>query len=365
MQDQEILKAKLEHANFTVADKPYEFSTGITLDQDKLVGIHQTKHGMNIPVAEIIDDYDSLEDRLKRVFANQYSLDEHEKLPLNFMLIDCGIYGIKSPDPYGGMSIAGTLTEPAIHAATMPDDEISVCGQYKKMLPINSPHHFMNGKPHMFCHTLSHSNVDQMYPLLSSDSQLNCRMIFPNKKVEGTGGVLPEDCESLISYVKNKDNGVMLHSHTVCHDSMYPNYDRPTVTEVLSADARSGGTVKSQHLIALKNGTFPVTWYMSREEDKKHIKDDGVLAPIDDYAFKTFHFIDSCNESRATNFKRLGIWVDMDHMKVEKVPKVTAKMKFKILPIVPYHEEGKEHIPYQNFIRHIKRELQQVDKPFC
>jgi hypothetical protein len=363
MNDQELVKAKLEHANLTVADKPYEFSTAITLTREQLGRINTTPGGVNIPISEVIDNYPQVEDRLKRVFANQYSLDDHVKSPLNFMLVNAGIYGIKSPDPYGGMTLGGTLTLPAVHAATMPTDEISPCGGHRKLLPGSKPHYFVNGFPHVFHHTLSHNNVDNQYELIENKSVLNTRLVFPNMQVEGNGGVLPSDDKALVDYVKNKNNGVFIIGHQVNENSVYPGGDRPTITEVLSADARQGGSVKSQHLIAVKNGTFPATWY-NNAVDKRHIRDEGVVVPVDDFAHKTYHFIDSCNESRATNFHTAGIWWDVDHINLTNIPKITAKLKFKILPIVPYHEYGKEHIPYQNFVKHLRNEITQVDKPF-
>jgi hypothetical protein len=263
------------------------------------------------------------------------------------------------------MSIGGTLTMPAIHAATMPTDELTPDGQYRKLLSINMPHHFIGGRPHMFHHTMSHNNVDNSYDLLRADSRLNNRLIFPStKKTEGSGGTIPSENADLVEYVKNKCNGVFLHGHTVNNQSMYPSNQRPTMTQMLTSDARDGGTVKTQNLVAVRDGTFPATWYQTKESDRKHIRDEGVVAPIDDYAYKLYHFVDSVNEARATNFKTMGMWMDVDHMKIGNIPKITAKIKFKILPIVPYHEEGKEYIPYHNLVRHLKREIEQVDKPF-
>lgn len=362
MHDQKILKAKLEHANYTVADQPYEFSTTMTLNDDQLKRISTASNGCNIPLSEVIDNYDSVENRIKRVMGDQYSLDDYRKLPLNFLLVDAGISGIKSPDPYGGMTLGGTITLPAVHAATLPTDELTPCKRYRKLLAIDKPHHFINGAPHAFSHTLSHNNVDNEYKLLGSDFKLNHRLVFPSKSAEGSGGVLPSDPKLLVNYVKNGD--VFMHGHVVDQDSMYP-MGNPTVTEILSADARQGGSVKSQHLVAVKNGNYPVAWYQNRKEDEKHIRDEGVVVPIDDFAYKTFHFIDSCNEARSTNFNNCCIWWDMDHMNIHKLPKITAKLKFKILPIVPHHEEGKEFVPYQNFVRHLKNEIEHVDKPFA
>jgi hypothetical protein len=361
MHDQKILKAKLEHANYTVADQPYEFSTTMTLDEDKLKQIHSTDGGVHIPLSSVIDNYDKVENRLKRVIGDQYSLDDHKKLPINFLLVDAGISGIKSPDPYGGMTLGGSITLPAVHAATLPTDELTPCRRHRKLLPINQPHYFINGNPHAFSHTLSHHNVDNEYKLLGSDSKLNSRMVFPSKKAEGSGGELPSDPRLLVDYVKGSD--VFLHGHVVDQDAMYPS-GNPTVTEILSADARAGGSVKSQYLVAIKNGNYPVVWWQSKKEDEKHIRDEGAVVPIDDFAYRMFHFIDSCNEARSTNFDKCCIWWDIDHLNIHRVPKITAKLKFKILPVVPYHEEGKEFVPYQNFVRHLKSEIDQVDKPF-
>lgn len=360
---QAMIQAKLDHADYTVADTPYEFSTGMTLNRDQIAQIQNNPGGSNIPLAEVIDNYESIEDRIKRLMADQYSLNSHTKLPLNFMLINASIHGIKSPDPYGGMSLGGTLTMPAIKAATTPIDILTPCGKYRRLLPvINHPHYYINGSPHAFCHTMSHNNVDNEYKLLGPESVLNTKLVFPTKETEGmTGGVLPSNHAELIPYARQRAS---LHLHEANQNSVYP-VGNPTITEMLSADSKQGGALKSQYVVSIKNGNYPTEWYKEKPQDSVHIKDEGVVAPIENFALKTFHFIDSLNESRCANFKNTGIWWDMDHLKCEKIPKITAKLKFKILPIVPFHKDGeKEHIPYQNFIRHLKAELDHVDKPF-
>jgi hypothetical protein len=370
MQDQPLIVAKLDHANYTVADTPYEFSTKITLDKNHLRRINESKRGLNIPFSEVIDDYPSFKRRLQHVFADQYSLGEPEKLPLNFMLLNAGVTGIKSPDPYGSMGIHGALTLPAVHAATMPTDVLTPDRKFKKVVPINMPHEYVGSEPYAFSHTLSHHNIDNYYDLISHDSKLNNRLIFPSSlSQEGTGGVVPGDGDTklMMEYLKDRRNGVLLHGHAVNTENVYP-VAHPTVTEMLTSQARSSkgeANVKSDYLIAVKNGNFPVSWYHSDDKEKKHIRDEGVLVPIDNFAHKTFHLIDSCNEARSTNFESSGIWWQLDHLNLEKVPKITAKIKFRIIPIVPYHEEDeKVFVPYHNFVKHLKAQLVKVDKPF-
>lgn len=370
MQDQPLIKAKLEHANYTVADQPYEFSTKITLDKNHLRRIYAEKEGLNIPFSEVIDDYPNFKRRLQHVFSDQYSLSDPEKLPLNFMLLNAGITGIKSPDPFGAMSIHGALTLPSIHAATMPTDIVTPCGRFRKIVPTNMPHEYCGAQPYAFNHTLSHHNIDNYYDLISHDSKLNNQLVFPSSMAkEGTGGVIAggNDVDLMMGYLKNRRNGVLLHGHAFNTDTVYPE-GKPTVTEMLTSQARSSkgeANVKSEHLVAIKNGCLPVSWYHSDDSEKKHIRDEGVLVPIDNFAHKTYHLIDSCNEARSTNFENCGIWWDIDHDNVDKIPKITAKVKFRILPIVPYHEDDeKVFVPYHNFVKHLKAQLVKVDKPF-
>lgn len=359
MQEQEIVKAKLDHANYTVADTPYEFSTSITLDGDQLDRIKTSENGMHIPLAEVIDEPEKVEESIKRRMGFNYSLDDHSKMPLNFVLLDASVTGLKSPDPNGSMMIGGSIALPAVHAATFPFDDLTPDGRYKKVLPYHLPAHFVNGNAHAFSHTLGHTNVDNEYSLISRGSAISPRIIFPSGETEGTGGVLPEDDAKLVEHAKRH---LVLHGHAINENSVYPGNCRPTISEVLSADSRAGGAVKSQHLVALRNGSFPVAWY-GKDQDQKFHRDEGVVAPIDDFTYRTFHFMDSCNESRSTNFKDCCIWWDIDHLK--SVPKVKAKIKFKILPIVPFHEDkGKVFIPYQNMVKHLRASLRTVDKPF-
>jgi hypothetical protein len=362
-----IIQSKLDHANYTVADRPYEFSTGITLTPTLLEKMNNTRGGCNFQLSEVIDNFPSVETRLKQLFTNQYSLDDPDKFLLNFLLISAGITGIRTPDPYNGRTIAGTLTQPAVHASTMPTDVLSADRQHKKMLPFNFPASFVDGHEHAFTHTLTPEMASHNHILLDGSSMLNDRLIFPqNRDREGTGGSLPPDDDVLVNYVKNKNNGVLVHGHSVNNDSMYPT-DRhyPTREEMLTADAKKGGVVETQHIVALRDGGFAPTWYDSKDNDRVHKKEKGVQAPIDDFARKTYHFIDSMNEARSTNFHNTGLWMDIDHGNLPKIKGITAKMSFKILPIVPFHKEGKEFIMYHNFVKHLKDEIKVVDRPFA
>lgn len=360
MQNQEVVRAKLEHANYTVADTPYEFSTSMTLNGDQLERIRNSPDGHHIPLSEIIDEPGKIEEHIRKRMGFNYSLDDHSKIPVNFVLLDASITGIKSPDANGSLMIGGTLATPAVHGATFPYDSVSADGRYRKLLPYLGASHFVNGNPHAFSHTMSPNSTDAEYPLISRGTALNPRIVFPNGETEGTGGTLPSDDDMLVAHARDR---LVLHGHAINENSVYPSGARPTISEVMSADSRAGGAVKSQYLVALKNGTFPVAWYMGSDDDKRFHRDEGVVAPLDDFAHRSFHFMDSCNESRATNFNDCCMWWDVDHLK--SVPKMKAKIKFKILPIVPYHEKkGKVFIPYQNLVKHLKTTLHRVDKPF-
>lgn len=370
MTEQPLIKIKQEHANYTVADQPYEFSTKVTFNKDHLKRISESKNGANFVFSDIIDDYPRLEKRLKHVFADQYSLSDPEKLPLNFLLLNAGITGIKSPDPYGAMSIHGALTMPVVHGATMPTDVLVDGGKYKKILPLNMPHEYNGAEPYIFHHTMTHNNIDNYYDLIRHDSKLNHKLIFPSSMaMEGTGGVIPGDgdVDIMMEYLKDKKNGVLLHGHAINTDNVYPN-GIPTITEMLTSQGRSTkgeANVKSEYLVAIKKGAFPETWYHSDDGDKKYIRDEGVLTNIDNFAHKKYHLLDSYNEARSTNLRSSGMCIDIDHINVDKIPKITAKVKFRIIPIVPCHDkEDKVFVPYHNFVKHVKSQLVKVDKPF-
>jgi hypothetical protein len=369
-EEQPLIKAKLDHANYTVADTPYEFSVKINLDKNQLRRINETKGGLNIPMSDVIEDYPLFKKRLQHVFSDQYSLKDPEKLPLNFLLLNAGITGIKSPDPYGSMGIHGALTMPAVHAATMPTDVTTPDGRFKKILPVNIPHEYKGGDPYVFHHTPTHFNVDNYYDLISHDNVLNNQLVFPSSmNKEGTGGVVPGggDVNFMMKDLKNRNKGLLMYGHAVNNDTVYPEC-RPTVTEMLTSQARSSrgeANVKSDFLVAIRNGSFPASWYQNDAKERKFVRDEGALTPIDNFANKMYHFIDSCNEARSTNFENCGMWWDIDHLNLEKVPKITAKIKFRIVPIVPYHEgDEKIFVPYHNFVKHLKNQLVEVDQPF-
>jgi hypothetical protein len=92
-------------------------------------------------------------------------------------------------------------------------------------------------------------------------------------------------------------------------------------------------------------------------------REEGALVPLDNYVNDMYDFMDGINESRCTNFETLGLWMNLDCLK--DVPKVTSKLSFRIVPIVPRHKDGgKLMIPYNNYMKHLTHALSAVDKPF-
>lgn len=361
MNDQAILKAKLEHEeNYTVADSPLVVTMTATLDRDKLRRIAASKDGEVIPVSEIIDNFDDIENNLKKKLAFSYSLvEDPDRFLLNFLLLDCVISDIQSPDNNGGMVLGGSVALPNFYSASTPIDDITSCKKYKKLIDLNAPFHYVLGQPHAFSHSLKHSKVDAEHVLLSATSQLNPKILFPgnnickNNSLQGSGGAIHFTQDGRLM------SDVLLHGHVIDNDTMYPQNKYSTITEVLSAESSGKGGVKSQHVVAIPSTAAPRYWF---SKYNVYDRDQGACVPLPEYAFQTYNFIDQYNASRCTNFRKCGICWNLECLK--DVPQIKMKLTFNILPIVQKHDSGKEFIPYNNFVRHLSNSIIQVDKPF-
>lgn len=353
MDEQSIVRAKLDHDElYTIADQPMDLTMTATIDKDQLKAISASREGHVIPIAEVVDNYEDVEASLKKKLAFNYSLDDPSKFPVNFLLLDASISDIQSPDNNGGMVIGGSLALPQMYSSTMSIDDISPCGEYRKIIDHDAPVHYVMGQPHAFSHSLKHSRVDVSHPLITRHSKINPQILFPDGKIRGSGGVPPP------KYAELKNNA-LLHGHVIDNESMYPEGSYSTVTEMLSADSSGHGGVKSRHLVAIPNKAYPRHWYKDR---KSCDREQGAVVDLGDYASDMFDFIDQYNASRSTNFKKCGIWWNAEILK--EVPKIKAKLSFRIVPIVPRHVEGKELIPYNNFVKHLLSVITKVDKPF-
>lgn len=353
MEEQSILKAKLEHEElYTVADMPMDITMTATLDKEQLEEIGSSKKGHVIPIAKVVDNYDDVVESLKKKLAFSYSLEDPSKFKLNFLLLDANISDIQSPDNNGGMVLGGSLAFPQMYSTTMATDDISPCGKYRKVLDLDAPTHFVMGQSHAFCHSLKHSRVDVSHPLMTRHSKLNPVMVFPDGTIKGSGGVPPPKFATLAKDAR-------LYGHVIDNCSMYPDGQFSTITETMTVDGSGNGGVKSQHIVAIPNSAWPRSWY----SDKKSCdREEGAVVPLHDYAKDMYNFIDKYNASRSTNFDKCGIWWNTECLK--KVPQIKAKLAFRIVPIVPKHKDGKEYIPYNNFVRHLTRAINQTDKPF-
>lgn len=352
-EQQTIVRAKHDHDElYTIADQPMDLTTTITLDEEKLSLIAASREGHVIPIMELIDNYEDFENYYRKKLAFNYSLDGHEKFPVNFLLLDATISDIQSPDNNGGMVLGGSLAFPSMYSSTLPIDELSPCGGYRKILDHDAPIHFVMGQPHAFSHSLKHSRVDASHPLITRHSKINPQILFPDGSIRGTGGVPPPKYADL---AKN----AILHGHVIDNESMYPEGSYSTITEILSADSSGHGGVKSKHLVALPNKSWPRQWYRGR---KTCDREQGAVVELGDYATDMYDFIDQNNASRSTNFKKCGIWWNAETLK--KVPQIKAKLSMRIVPIVPKHADGKELIPYNNFVKHLSSVITTVDKPF-
>jgi hypothetical protein len=353
MDEQSIVKAKLEHDDlYTIADQPMDLTTTMTLDKDDLNTISASREGHVIPLAEVIDNYEDVENSLKKKLAFNYSLDDPSKFPINFLLLDASISDIQSPDNNGGMVLGGSLAFPSMYSSTFSIDDLSPCGGYRKVLDHDAPMHFVMGQPHAFSHALKHARVDVSHPLITRHSKINPQIMFPDGQIRGSGGTPPPKYEQL-------KKSSLLHGHTIDNESMYPDGSYSTITEILSADSSGHGGIKSKHLVALPNKSFPRYWY---KEKKSSDREQGAVVELGEYASDMFDFIDTYNTNRSTNFNKCGIWWNTETLK--PVPQIKAKLSFRIVPIVPKHDEGKELIPYNNFVKHLSSVITSTEKPF-
>ena len=141
-------------------------------------------------------------------------------------------------------------------------------------------------------HPFNNSTVDKSYELLRKDMLLNQPLLFPDGKVRGRGGRLPDVLD---------ERSIMLHGHTISNDSAFPDGQRPTVSEALSA----GDGVVSEYFVALPKNSYPRSWYAG---EPKYNHESGAVVPLPHFVGGVYEFIDNMNSSRVTNFKDSGVW---------------------------------------------------------
>jgi len=336
--------------NYTVADQPMDITMSASLNRKHLDAIQDNERGYIVPISEMVDNYDKVEESIKKKLAFNYSLDDASKFPFNFLMLDGSVSDIQSPDNSGGMVLGGSLALPAVSGGTLPTDDVSPCGNYKKVLDHDAPIHYVLGEPHSFSHALKHSNVGSSYPLITRQSKLNQPMLFPTGQIRGTGGVSPTRYNDLI-------RKSLLYGHDIRNDTVYPDAKYNTVTETMNVHGMTGG-VTSSNLVGIPHSAWPASWYTERPSYRN---DNGMVVPLDEYASSMYEFIDQYNSSRPTNFNNAGIWWNGEMIK--NVPKIKAKLSFRVAPIVPANGDGKELIPYNNFLKHLSASLRRTDKP--
>lgn len=351
MDKHSIVKAKLDHENlYTIADQPMDVTMSATLNSDQLDLIKNSRAGHVIPISQVVDHYSDVEDSLKKKLAFNYSLEDHSKLPLNFLLLDASISDIQNPDNRGGI-LGGSLALPQMYAINMPIDDISPCGAYKKILDYDAPVHYVMGQAHSFAHSLRHHN-DSTYPLLARHSRINPQLIFPDGKIRGSGGVPPPKYADLAKTA-------VLHGHLIDNESMYPEGSFSTVSEEYAIT--SDGKSKSYHVVALPEKSWPRQWYRDIES-RNH--DLGALVDLEEYASDAYNFLDKYHASRCTNFDKCGVWWNFKPNKEDAKKELRVKFNFRIIPIVPKHSEGKEMIPHRNYMKHLSKVIHTTSKPF-
>lgn len=351
MSDHHIHKEKVHHKdNLRVAPEPIVTSVSCTLTSHNIQSIFQSPDGNIFPLSDLIDDFAYVERALQVESSFSNYLEESHKVPFNFLLHDVSITDIQSPDNNGGFTLAGSLALPALKTASFPNDHLSHDGHYRKIFDLDKPIRFLGRQRHAFKHPLKHCAVDRIHHLLEPTSRINPSLTFKDNKQEGRGGVA------------NVLTPSILHGHVINNKVAYPLGTEPTVTEVLNADGRGTDGVKSRYLVSIRDSDYQRTWFMSKEDKENgYIREEGVVVPLEEYAYRTFHFIDNMNETRAANFRTAALWFGVDVLKT--VPKITFNLNLTVYPIVPTVDDLNA-VPRLNFLRHVKTSMAAVDKPF-
>lgn len=386
MEDIQKLKQKLRDG-YTLADQPIQIHVSGSLDPTQIQQIchdnHKEGDGVVVRMKDVIDNYPSFIKRLKSYVGFNYNLGDPQQDDFPFLLMDGSI-----GDIYSQMNktkqLAATLAIPHVKRVNMPYDHIvpekvpyyvqkteKVKGrdvfitdekgdpvmilkgykhsgiEYRKLIDYSQPFRVYNGHPHMAIHTMSDLQTNHEYPLIAQNSQLNPKMMFGDKNVIGTGGIMNSTYDN-----------AMLHSYGINNSAVYPSgHEALSRVEVLSADQ---GGVNTQHLVCIPNNVFMSSWYDNM--DQYHVP-EGKMVPLTEWSRAMFLFLDGTNQTRSTTFDNLAtVFSGKLHPNTQNL---NMTYKFRILPIVPKHPKGaKEDVPAFNYEKFCMGQLRHAKERF-
>jgi hypothetical protein len=355
MAEHPIFKGKVEHLESkTFTDSPIEFTTSATILKDDLDRIRLSPAGHVMTWGQMMDNRQAVEDYLRQTIASSHSLEDPSKYDLNFLLSDAHVSDIQSTDNNGGLVLAGTLAMPHVEGMTFPGDVHN--GRFRKVFDVRRPKHFAMGNPHSFMHSLKHGTVTNRYPLITAESQTLPHVKYPNGEIHGGSPFAVEFVDRPDGTVAVRPRGPgMLHGHLINNDTVYGGTDaRPMVQQYLRPTAGDG--VQTENHVHVPSGIYQESWFMKRPQ---YHTEKGPVVPLDEYTQGTYDFLDQVNSSRSTNFDSSGIWWNAQYLK--EVPCIKLFLTLRVVPIVDFHEEGKDAIPYTNLRRHVKAQMREMD----
>lgn len=355
MRDNAIYNAKEAHKEMTVTDVPVTVVADFEIPAEQIKRIAGSKHGTVLRLHDVITEADAVKENIMHTLASSYFFKENQDVDFNFLLVNASVRDMWSSMTMG--SLACTLAFPAMYGCSLPTDDISSCGKYRKLLDLDGPMTFLKGRRHSVVHRFG-TAISEPYELISRTSLLNPKIVFPGddfcgSECRGTGGSMPQDFVDV--------RKMRLHTHAVDNDNMYGTGPKPTVSEAIGPrSGYSGADYQSEFVVGLPEESYQRSWYVDNEK-LNHEK--GAVIKLDRYVNNMYDFMDTINQSRATNFEKCGLWFDAKLPKDELAP-VYGQLEMRVIPIVPLATSGKENIPYYNLHRHVKNSLIQTKKPF-
>lgn len=357
MPEHPIFKSKIEHLESkTYTDSPIEFTTSATLLKKDLEGIRSNADGKVMTWGEMIDNRAAVEDYIRANvnFTHKLGKDKEGDNAFNFILSDAKVHGIQSPDPNHGLLLAGTAAFPHIEGMNYPGHQHN--GVWRKVFDLNRPRFLGLGQPHSFGAIPKHHHSNDEHILFHVDSQTMPRVMYPDGEIHGASPFA-------VSFKERDDGSLqvvprgpgMMHGHMVNNGSVYGGLAvRPRVSTHLRPTA-GDGVVTEEHVL-IPPGIYQESWF---SKSPQYHTDKGPMVPLKEYAEGTYDFLDQLNSTRVTNFDSSGIWWNAQYLK--EIPCIKMFLTFRIVPIVDYHSEGAKTVPYQNLLKHVKGELEEVD----
>lgn len=355
MKDNAIYHAKEAHKDMTVTDMPVTMSADMEISAAQMKRIASSKHGAVLKLSDVIVESEAVKENILNTLASSYYFKENQDMDFNFLLVNASIKDIHSTMHTG--SIGCTLAFPAMYGCSLPTDDISSCGQFRKLLDLDGPMNFLKGRRHSVVYRFG-SPIVEPFELINRTSRLNPKIVFPGDdfrggECRGSGGSMPQDFVDV--------RKMRLHTHAVDNANMYGNGPKPTLSETINTtDDFRGADYQSDYVVALPEQSFPRSWYVGNQH-LDHEK--GAVIKLDRYVTNMYDFMDTINQSRATNLDKCGLWIDAKLPK-DELDVVYGELELRVIPIVPLSTSGKENIPYYNLHRHVKNSLIQTKKPF-